>query len=196
MNIANKLTCFRIVINFFFLIFLFIPAPGAKTVALGLFLIAVITDIYDGRIARRLNITTDFGKIMDPLADKILICSAFISFIQLSAIAIPAWMVALIVAREFSITALRLSALTKGKLISADIRGKTKMVVQSVTVLFGLIALSAKELAMFLPYNWNPGWDYYIKISIWILAFVTVIHTLVTGLYYIWDNRSLIVDSN
>lgn len=194
MNLANKLTVFRIVISFFFLIFLFISTPGAKTVALALFIAAIITDIYDGKIARRLGITTDFGKLMDPLADKILISSAFISFVQLDPIRVPAWMAALIVAREFSITALRLSALSKGKVIPADTKGKQKMASQTTTIILGLGALSWKELALLTSSNWNPNWNYYIGATMWILTFLTVIHTIVTGLYYIWDNRSLLME--
>lgn len=194
MNLANKLTLFRIVISFFFLVFLFISTPGAKTIALALFIAAIITDIYDGKIARRLGITTDFGKLMDPLADKILISSAFISFVQLEPLMIPAWMAALIVAREFSITALRLSALSRGKVIPADIKGKQKMASQTATIILGLGALSWKELALLTSSYWNPNWNYYIGATMWILTFLTVIHTIVTGLYYIWDNRSLFME--
>lgn len=191
MNLPNKLTVFRIVISFFFLIFLFVSAPGAKTVALGLFIIGAITDIYDGKLARKLGLTTDFGKLMDPLADKILISSAFISFVQLDPIRIPAWMPALIVTREFCITALRLYALSKDCVISADRKGKQKMASQSATILIGLIALSWKEMAHLLSSRWDLHWDYIIGISMWILSFLAVIHTIVTGLYYLWENRKL-----
>lgn len=191
MNLPNKLTVFRIVISFFFLVFLFVSAPGAKTVALGLFIIGTVTDIYDGKLARKLGLTTDFGKLMDPLADKILISSAFISFVQLDPINIPAWMAALIVSREFSITALRLYALSKGLVISADRKGKQKMVSQSTTILLGLIALSWKEIAQLLSMQWDVHWDYIIGVGMWIVSFLTVIHTIVTGLYYLWENRKL-----
>ena len=194
MNIANKLTVFRIVISFFFLVFLFIPTPGSKTIALSLFIAAIITDIFDGKIARKLGITTDFGKLMDPLADKILISSAFISFAQLDPIRIPAWMAALIVAREFSVTALRFSALSKGKVIPADRKGKQKMVSQTITIIIGLGLLSWKELALLTSSAWNLRWDYCIGATMWTLTFLTVIHTIVTGLYYIWDNRSLFME--
>lgn len=191
MNLPNKLTVFRIVVSFFFLVFLFVSAPGAKTVALGLFIIGTVTDIYDGKIARKLGLTTDFGKLMDPLADKILISSAFISFVQLDPINIPAWMAALIVSREFSITALRLYALSKGLVISADRKGKQKMVSQSTTILLGLIALSWKEIAQLLSMQWDVHWDYIIGVGMWILSFLAVIHTIVTGLYYLWENRKI-----
>ena len=192
MNIANKLSVFRIVISFFFLIFLFISAPGAKTVALVLFLIGVITDYYDGKLARQLGITTDFGKLIDPLADKILVSSAFISFVQLDPIRIPAWMAALIIAREFSVTTIRLSALSKGKVIPADRKGKQKMVSQTTTILVGLFALSWRELTALCGGYWNVHWDYWIMLTMWSLTFLTVIHTLVTGIYYLWDNRILL----
>lgn len=191
MNLPNKLTVFRIVISFFFLIFLFISAPGAKTVALALFIIGTITDIYDGKLARKLGLTTDFGKLMDPLADKILVSSAFISFVQLDPINIPAWMAALIVIREFSITALRFYALSKGQIIPADRKGKQKMASQSATILLGLIALSFKEITQILSMKWDIHWDYIIGAGMWIISFLTVIHTVVTGIYYMWDNRNL-----
>lgn len=195
MNLPNKLTIFRIVISFFFLVFLFVPAPGAKTVALGLFIIGTITDIYDGKLARKLGLTTDFGKLIDPLADKILISSAFIAFIQLDPINISAWMVALIVSREFCITALRLYALSKGCVISADRKGKQKMAGQSATILLGLIALCWKEMTLIFSMNWDMHWDYIIGTVMWVLTFLTVIHTIVTGLCYIWDNRNLFFEN-
>ena len=196
MNLPNKLTVLRIVISFFFLIFLFISTPGAKTVAFALFIAAILTDIYDGKIARKLGITTDFGKLMDPLADKILISSAFISFVQLPPINIPAWMPALIVAREFSITALRFSALSKGKIIPADRKGKQKMVSQTVIIILGLLVLSLRDISQLTHLHWHAIWDYWISLTMWILCFLTVIHTIVTGLCYFWDNRLLLVKSN
>ena len=191
MNLPNKLTVFRIVTSFFFLIFLFISASGTKIVALFLFLIAVTTDIFDGKIARSLGQTTNFGKLMDPLADKILISCAFISFIQLDPINIPAWMPALIIIREFSITALRLYALSKGYIISADRKGKQKMVSQTTVVIIGLIALCWKDIVNLLNLTWNISFDYTVRISMWVLTFFAVIHTIATGLYYIWENRNL-----
>lgn len=196
MNLPNKLTVFRIVISFFFLIFLFVSAPGAKTVALFLFIIGAITDIYDGKLARKLGQTTNFGILMDPIADKILICSAFISFVQLSPINISAWIPALIVIREFSITAFRLYALSKGHIIPADRKGKQKMASQSITILLGLIALSCKEITQLLGMNWNIYWDDIIRLTMWILSFITVILTLFSGLYYFWDNRKLLFENS
>ena len=189
MNIANKLTIFRIVISFFFLIFLFVPAPGAKTIALLLFTIGIITDIYDGKLARRMGITTDFGKLIDPLADKILASSAFISFVQLDPIQIPAWMAALIIAREFVVTTMRLSALSKGKVIPASRQGKHKMILQTTTICIGLISLSVKEITLMSTIPWDIILDYWIGIVMWGFTFITVIHTLVTGICYLWDNR-------
>lgn len=196
MNLPNKLTVFRIVISFFFLVFLFISAPGAKTVALALFIIGVVTDFYDGKLARELGLMTDFGRLMDPLADKILVSSAFISFVQLTPINIPAWMPALIVTREFGITALRFYALTKGIVLCSNRKGKHKMVSQSATILIGLLALSWKELARLLSWRWDIQWDTMISLTMWILTFLAVIHTVVTGLYYIWDNRNLLVKND
>ena len=194
MNLPNKLTMFRIVISFFFLIFLFIMTPLAKTTALLLFIVGIVTDIFDGKIARKHGITTDLGKLLDPLADKILITSAFISFVQLDPIRIPAWMAALIVAREFSITGLRISALSKGKVIPADLKGKQKMISQTTTIILGLCALSYKEIVLTMSGNWNIHWDYWIGTVMRILTFLTVINTIATGLCYLWDNRFLFIE--
>jgi len=195
MNLPNKLTMFRVVISFFFLIFLFINAPGAKTIALCLFVAAVITDYYDGKLARELGLTTDFGKLMDPLADKILVSCAFISFVQIHPINISAWMPALIVSRELGITALRMHALSKGKVIPADRRGKEKMASQTTVIIFGLIAVSLKEIFDLLSRPWNIAWDRFISLGMWIFTFLIVIHTIATGLYYFWVNRELLEEN-
>ena len=122
MNLPNKLTVSRLVLTVFFLLALFIDFPFHFTVALVFFVAASLTDLFDGIIARRRNLITAFGKLMDPLADKVLICSAFIAFIELEWMA--AWMVILIVARELAITGLRLLAASKNLVLAAERQGK------------------------------------------------------------------------
>ena len=117
MNLPNKLTISRIMMTVLFLIVLFVEFSFHYTVALVLFVAASITDILDGTIARKRRLITDFGKLMDPLADKMLICSAFIAFIELEWM--PAWMVIVIVARELAITGLRLLAASKNIVLAA-----------------------------------------------------------------------------
>ena len=109
MNLPNKLTMFRVVLIPFFIVFLLVPTiPAGKWIALAIFIVASLTDLLDGKIARKYNLVTNFGKFMDPLADKLLVCSALICLIELQRI--PSWMVVLIIAREFTISGFRLIA--------------------------------------------------------------------------------------
>ena len=123
-----------------FLIVLFVEFSFHYTVALVLFVAASITDILDGTIARKRGLITDFGKLMDPLADKILICSAFIAFIELEWM--PAWMVIVIVARELAITGLRLLAASKNIVLAAEKQGKNKTITQVVAIIALLVTNS------------------------------------------------------
>jgi CDP-diacylglycerol--glycerol-3-phosphate 3-phosphatidyltransferase len=161
----------------------------AGTAALVLFIIAGLTDYFDGEIARRYQIITSFGKLMDPLVDKIMIAAAFISLVPLRAV--PAWVATTIVAREFLITGLRLVASAKGQVLPAERLGKHKTSWQIVTVVFFLGLLSLRELryanavdAWWLR-SWNEGGT--------ALVFVAVMLTIYSGLAYAWRHRDLIV---
>ena len=136
MNTANKLTMLRVVLIPAFLAVLYIGFPGSNYAAMGIFIAAGLTDIADGYIARRRNQVTDFGKLMDPLADKILVLAAMLWFLERGAI--PAWVVLLVVVREFMVTALRLIAVDNGRVIAAAISGKIKTLVTMfcLTVMF------------------------------------------------------------
>ena len=124
MNLPNKLTVLRVVLIPFFVAFLLL-SPGNdafKWVSLAIFIIASLTDMLDGKIARKYNLITDFGKFMDPLADKLLVCSAMICLIELGRI--PSWIVVIIIAREFIISGFRLIAADNGRVIAASYWGK------------------------------------------------------------------------
>ena len=134
MNLPNKLTILRVILIPFFLVALMVPCiPGGKWIALVIFCVAAITDTLDGQIARKYNLTTNFGKFMDPLADKLLVCSAMIALIELERI--PAWVVIIIIAREFIISGFRLIAADKGIVIAAGWWGKIKTVVQMFMII-------------------------------------------------------------
>lgn len=135
MNTPNKLTMLRMILIPFFLAFLMggIPVEGAKWFALGIFVIASLTDMLDGYLARRDNLITNFGKFMDPLADKLLVCSALIAFVDLKVI--PTWIVMVIIAREFIISGFRLVASDNGVVIAAGIWGKCKTVCQMAMII-------------------------------------------------------------
>ena len=133
MNLPNKLTILRAVMIPFFLVFLYIPGGWSKWVALAIFIAASLTDMLDGKIARKYNLVTNFGKFMDPLADKLLVCSALIALSDLGRI--PAWVVIVIIARDFIISGFRLIAAEKGIVIAAGWWGKIKTVCQMFMVI-------------------------------------------------------------
>ena len=135
MNVPNQLTLSRLILTVFFLGALLVEFPYHTTLALALFVAASLTDMFDGMIARRDNLITNFGILMDPLADKILTCSAFIAFVQLGVV--HSWIVILIVAREFAITGLRLLAVSKDAVLAADGWGKQKTIWQIIAVQLG-----------------------------------------------------------
>ncbi|MCL2226271.1 MAG: CDP-diacylglycerol--glycerol-3-phosphate 3-phosphatidyltransferase [Oscillospiraceae bacterium] len=136
MNTANKLTMIRVLLIPAFLAVLYIGFFGSSYVAMGIFIAAGLTDIADGYIARQRNQVTDFGKLMDPLADKILVLSAMLWFLEQGIM--PAWAVLIVVVREFLVTALRLIAVDNGRVIAAAASGKVKTVVTMfcLTVMF------------------------------------------------------------
>jgi CDP-diacylglycerol--glycerol-3-phosphate 3-phosphatidyltransferase len=140
MNWANRLTLSRLALTVVFVAALSSPWRYAHTTALITFLIAGITDFFDGEIARRYQNITNFGKLMDPLVDKIMIAAAFISLVPLRAI--PAWAATIVVGRDFLITGLRLMASAKGQVLSAERLGKHKTSWQIITIVFFLMLLA------------------------------------------------------
>ena len=147
MNLPNKLTVLRVILIPFFLVALMVDAiPYGKWIAVGIFIIASLTDMLDGKIARKYNLITNFGKFMDPLADKLLVCSAMIALIELDRI--PAWVVIIIIAREFIISGFRLVASDNGIVIAAGWWGKVKTVVQMVMIIFVMCDFGGSVVAL------------------------------------------------
>jgi len=133
MNLPNKLTMFRVILIPFFVVFMMVGITAAdKWIALAIFIAASLTDLLDGKIARKYNLVTNFGKFMDPLADKLLVCSALICLVALDKI--PAWIVIVIIAREFIISGFRLIAADNGVVIAASYWGKFKTTFQMVMI--------------------------------------------------------------
>lgn len=160
MNLPNKLTMFRVILIPFFIVFLLVPiTPYDKWIALAIFIIASLTDLLDGKIARKYNLVTNFGKFMDPLADKLLVCSALICLIELHKI--PAWMVIIIIAREFIISGFRLVASDNGVVIAASYWGKFKTTFQMIAVCLLIADLPALNLLT--------------QIAVWIAVILTVV---------------------
>src|SRR5215471_16889616 len=143
MNLPNKLTISRFILTVAFLVVMFSQVRFHETIALALFVGGGISDFLDGHIARRDKLITNFGILMDPLADKIMVCSAFIAFVGLNWI--PAWMVVLIVARELAITGLRLLAASKNVVLAAEGYGKHKTISQIVAIIAIFILYSYEE---------------------------------------------------
>lgn len=129
MNLPNKLTILRVCMIPFFLLFMLTDfTPGSKYIALIIFVVASLTDLLDGHIARKYKLITNFGKFMDPIADKLLVCSALICFVEIGSL--PAWIVVIIISREFIINGFRLIASDKGIVIAASYYGKLKTIFQ------------------------------------------------------------------
>ena len=144
MNLPNKLTVLRVILIPFFVVSLMIENGANQTfryVAAAIFIIASLTDMLDGKIARKYNLVTKFGKFMDPLADKLLVCSALICLIQLGQL--PAWMVIIIVSREFIISGFRLVAAEQGIVIAASYWGKFKTTFQMIAVVLMILNFEA-----------------------------------------------------
>jgi CDP-diacylglycerol--glycerol-3-phosphate 3-phosphatidyltransferase len=189
-NLPNQLTLARLFLTLAFVATLSSESRFAHTAGLLLFVVAGITDYLDGEIARRWNLMTDFGKLMDPLVDKILMAAAFICLIPHGAIA--PWVAVVIISREFLITGLRLLAASKGRLLPAEKLGKHKTTWQIITAIYFLLLLAIAELdylgvsaaKAWWATAWSPGGL--------ILVAVTLILTLYSGLGYLWKNRELI----
>ena len=189
MNWANRLTLSRLLLTVLFVAALSSSWAYARTSALVIFLIAGLTDFVDGEIARRYGSITNFGKLMDPLVDKIMMAAAFISLVPLKAV--PAWAATAVVARDFLITGLRLMASAKGRVLPAERLGKQKTSWQVITVIFflGLLAIAELRYANERSTWWFRAWHDAGPVLVWI----TVALTIYSGLGYAWRHRELIV---
>jgi CDP-diacylglycerol--glycerol-3-phosphate 3-phosphatidyltransferase len=189
MTLPDKLTVSRIVLTFIFMLFLFSHGLLAKVIALFIFLIASFTDFLDGFIAKWKNISTDFGKLMDPVADKILVLASFLAFVEMKII--PAWMVVIILLREIMITALRIFSTTKGKVIAADEAGKHKMVSQLIAIFAIMIFLIFREGGSATFGFWNEQVEAVYRYVIILLMSIAVIMTLASGISYFVKNKGV-----
>lgn len=207
MNLPNKLTISRLVMTVAFVGCMaagveydVLKAPGrptgwnfAYTASLLLFIAAAVTDYFDGAIARKRGIETNFGKLMDPLADKVLMAAGFICLISLKAL--PAWVVICIISREFLITGLRLVAASKGTILPSEKLGKHKTVWQIITIGYFLLLLSAAEFARAgVPIHADLWWWYAWRWLGWTLAGVALALTLYSGLGYLSRHRDLLAE--
>ena len=176
MNLPNKLTMFRVILIPVFVVFMLVDITSYdKWIALAIFIIASLTDLLDGKIARKYNLVTNFGKFMDPLADKLLVCSALICLVALNKI--PAWMVIVIIAREFIISGFRLIAADNGVVIAASYWGKFKTTFQMV-----MICLMIADIAA-------------ISVLTAVVMWVAVVLTVVSLVDYLVKNKDVMKDT-
>ena len=172
-NMANHLTIGRVLMIPVFLVLMYVDFPGSRYWALGVYIVACLTDFADGYIARHYNQVSDFGKFMDPLADKLLVCSALICMIELDRL--PAWFVIIIIAREFIISGFRLIAAENGVVIAANYWGKFKTASQMVMIILLIL-------------NFGGAFEILTQIFVWASLALTVI-SLIT---YIVQNKNVI----
>ena len=184
MNLPNKLTMLRIFLVPVFCILVMLQLlNGHYLYALLVFIIASVTDTLDGNIARKRNLVTSFGKFMDPIADKVLVVSAFIMFVKIGYC--PAWVCILVVTRDFAVSGIRLVAASEsGNVIDANIWGKIKTVFQMISI--GIILL----LADFSERCWIP--DAFLSVLSDILMCIVAVLTVFSGAVYIIRNKHLI----
>lgn len=207
MNLPNKLTVLRGALIPFFLIFLLWGEMGlisterrgvicvGRWLALAIFCLASLTDYADGVIARKRNLITNFGKLMDPLADKLLVMAAYVAFVELDYFA--SWVVCVILGREFMVTGLRMLALEQGRVLQADRWGKNKTVAQLITAIATLLAISVRDTMIWLHWwdekmilrrqmEWWMGWTIFVLVSI------VVFFTIASGWRYFRANADIL----
>ncbi|GAB4245818.1 MAG: CDP-diacylglycerol--glycerol-3-phosphate 3-phosphatidyltransferase [Candidatus Methylacidiphilales bacterium] len=189
MNLPNQLTLGRLILCLVFTFFMQVNLEYAGVVALFLFILASLTDWLDGYLARRMGLITDLGKLLDPLADKILIAAVFIGFVGKDLA--PAWMVVCIVAREFLITGLRGLASAKGVILPAQSWGKHKTISQMIAAIVGLILLALTDFPAF-PSDWVPLLHAYLFDPLLYLALAI---TIFSGIAYFVVNQKLVFQS-
>ena len=194
MNIANKLTLIRILLVPFFIFFMVYDTFQMRIASMLIFILASLTDTLDGYLARKYKTVTDFGKFMDPLADKLLVSAALISFVEIIELSIPAWMVITIISREFIITGLRSIAATKNIIIPAALSGKFKTTLQMIAIITILFILCINSLLVEF-FKIDPQTIFLLRITPFILMFITTILTLISGLSYIFKYKYLLLET-
>lgn len=186
MNLPNKLTLARCIMTPVFLALLLIRFPYHYAAALVVFIVASLTDLADGKIARSRGLVTNLGKFLDPLADKALTTAAFVGFLAVIPSRTLPWALFLILAREFAVTSVRLLAAKDGVVVAASFAGKLKTVMQMVSIIYMLTLLQVIDIPFFAAIPGLTKWGgYFGMLCIWI----SVIATVVSGIQYVWELR-------
>lgn len=184
MNTPNKLTIVRVILIPIFMVFYLLNTDWSIYVALSVYIIASLTDQLDGYLARKNNQVTTFGKLMDPLADKLLVAAALVCFAEKDVAFINAWVIIVILAREFILSGVRMIAMGENTVIAASIWGKAKTVSQLV------LTVAVMVFQIFVMYL--PQIEVFTNIATGIMTYVAVLLTIYSGWDYIWKNRGLL----
>ena len=180
MNLPNKITLFRVILVPVFVVLMLLPQsiiPYKNIISCVIFCVACISDFFDGYLARKWKLVTNFGKFMDPLADKLLVCSALIIFVELGYI--PSWAVVIIIGREFIVSGIRLIAADNGTFIAANMLGKIKTNAQMFMSIFMILNIDNNVF----------------KIITLVLMYASVALTIISLIEYTYSNRKLFLDS-
>jgi CDP-diacylglycerol--glycerol-3-phosphate 3-phosphatidyltransferase len=205
MNLANKLTLVRITLVPFLILFMYLDNFWTRIIALIIFIIAAVTDFYDGEIARQQKTVTMLGIFLDPIADKLLISAAIISFVGLNELHVPAWMVILIISREFIITGLRSMAAAQTIVIPAMKTGKFKTTSQIVSIITLMVVLILNSALWHYKGIRSPvlldrsGWSYVlgwflVKLPYWMML-ITTLFTIISGATYLNAHKDLLKEN-
>jgi len=204
MNLPNKLTLSRVIMVPFFVFFLLLVPKYTyfKWIALAIFIVASLTDLLDGKLARKYNLVTNFGKFMDPLADKLLVCSALIGLTALDEI-VPAWITIIIIAREFIISGFRLIAAEKGTVIAASMWGKFKTTFQMIMLIIQMLVMDyllntdvVYDIANTATAN---PWGMFYRVMIVIgqvTMYIALALTIISLVDYLIKNKEVLKDVN
>ena len=179
MNLANKLTLLRVILVPVFMAFLLVDTTMCQILALAVFIIASLTDMLDGQIARRCNQITTFGKFADPLADKMLTTAAFLIFMQKGII--DSWALMLILVREFTVSGVRLAAAGDGNVIAASFFGKFKTVAQMAAIIITILITNISAIPQSISYTMSGA-----------LIWISVVFTVLSGADYVIKNKHLL----
>lgn len=189
MNLPNKLTLLRIILTPAFMAVLYWGFPGADYAALAIFIVASLTDLLDGKIARKYNLVTDFGKFADPLADKILVVAAMLWFVEVGRM--PAWALLIVLLREFAVSGLRMIASDKGRVIAAGWSGKVKTAATMVCLIV-MLFLGPWIAGAAAPAAVSAGWLLWIDP---LCVGIITLTTLYSGVEYFVKNRDIIASA-
>lgn len=195
MNLPNKLTLLRIILTPIFMVALMVNLPFNYFVAMLIFIVASITDMLDGQIARKQGLVTDFGKFMDPLADKMLTTAAFIGFLAKEIGSGMEWILFIVLFREFMVSSIRLVAASSGgKVIAANIWGKLKTVSQIVAIIFALVIAQIMQIVGWfnIPFEVMSVVGLVAQIAVSVPLWISAILCVISGVIYLLDNKDFI----